>query len=128
MGHVISSDGIHTDREKVRAITDFPQPTCLTQVRRFLGMVQYLSRYIPNLTDDLHTVQNLTKKDVPSVWSDSQEIAFLSIKEKIVGSPCLAIYDPSKGSNPGKRRLGIWSGFSLATRWQTSWFCVTDSY
>ncbi|RUS77745.1 hypothetical protein EGW08_014504 [Elysia chlorotica] len=58
MGHVISSDGIKTDPEKVRAIRDFPPPTCLTltevRVRRFLGMVQCLSRYIPHLTDDLH--------------------------------------------------------------------------
>ncbi|RUS91936.1 hypothetical protein EGW08_000338 [Elysia chlorotica] len=96
MGHVISSDGIKTDPEKVRAIRDFPPPTCLTEVRRFLGMVQYLSRYIPHLTDDLHPIQNLTKKDVPFLWSESQENAFLAVKSKIVDSPCLAIYDPHK--------------------------------
>ncbi|GFO45284.1 reverse ribonuclease integrase [Plakobranchus ocellatus] len=62
MGHVISSDGIRTDPEKVRAISDFPQPIYLTEVRRFLVMVQYLSRYISNLTEDLHPIQNLTKK------------------------------------------------------------------
>ncbi|RUS68488.1 hypothetical protein EGW08_023750 [Elysia chlorotica] len=96
MGHVISSDGIKTDPEKVRAIRDFPPPTCLTEVRRFLGMVQYLSRYIPHLTDDLHPIQNLTKKDVPFLWSESQKNAFLAVKSKIVDSPCLAIYDPHK--------------------------------
>ncbi|KAK3729771.1 hypothetical protein RRG08_022084 [Elysia crispata] len=46
----------------VRAITDLPQSTCLTQFRHFLEMVQYLSRYMPNLTDDQHPIQSLTKK------------------------------------------------------------------
>ncbi|GFO39028.1 Gag-Pol protein [Plakobranchus ocellatus] len=96
MGHVISSGGIRTDPEKVRAISDFPQPTSLTEVRRFLGMVQYLSRYISNLTEDLHPIQNLTKKDVPFLWSENQENAFLAIKAKFADSPCLATYNPSK--------------------------------
>ncbi|RUS68938.1 hypothetical protein EGW08_023301 [Elysia chlorotica] len=96
MGHVISSDGIKTDPEKVRAIRDFPPPTCLTEVRRLLGMAQYLSRYIRHLTDDLHPIHNLTKKNVPFLWSESQEKAFLAIKSKIVDSPCLVIYDPHK--------------------------------
>ncbi|GFN81635.1 retrovirus-related pol polyprotein from transposon opus [Plakobranchus ocellatus] len=59
-------------------------------------MVQYLSSNISNLTEDLHPIQNLTKKDVPFLWSERQENAFLAIKAKIADSPCLAIYDPSK--------------------------------
>ncbi|GFO18992.1 retrovirus-related pol polyprotein from [Plakobranchus ocellatus] len=82
--------------ECLAAIRDFPQPTSLTEVRCFLGMVQYLSRYISNLTEDLHPVQILSKKDVPFLWSESQENAFLAIKAKIADSPCLALYDPRK--------------------------------
>lgn len=96
MGHIISDKGISTDPEKVKAIKNFPVPKSVTEVRRFLGMVQYLARYIPHLTDALHPIQNLTKKDTPFVWSSSQESAFLTIKKTIAESPQLSIYDESK--------------------------------
>ena len=59
-------------------------------------MVQYLSRYIPNLTNIVQPLQNLLKKDVPFVWSVSQEKALRDMKQAIVQSPTLAIYDHQK--------------------------------
>ena len=50
MGNIISDKGLQPDPEKVKAITGMPPPTDKEGVRRFLGLVQYLSRYIPNLS------------------------------------------------------------------------------
>lgn len=64
MGHQITKDGLQTDPEKVNAIKNYPPPTNIEELRRFLGMVNYLSRYLSHLTDDLQPLQNLLKKDV----------------------------------------------------------------
>ena len=96
MGHIIDANGLTTDPSKVKAITGFPQPSCVSDVRRFLGMVQYLARFIPNLTDILHPIQNLTKKDVAFMWSETQEQAFAAVKKAIAESPQLSFYAPDK--------------------------------
>ncbi|GFO25997.1 retrovirus-related pol polyprotein from transposon gypsy [Plakobranchus ocellatus] len=44
----------------------------------------------------MQPLQNMLKKDVPFIWSDSQEKAFQAIKQAIIDSPTLAIYDPAK--------------------------------
>ena len=92
MGHQITKDGLQTDSEKVNAIKDYPAPTNVEELRRFLGIVNYLSRYPPHFTDDLQPLQNLLKKDVQWTWALSQEKAFQTVKEKITNSPTLAFY------------------------------------
>ena len=92
MGHQITKDGLQTDPEKVKAIKDYPAPTKVEELRRFLGMVNYLARYLYHLTDDLQPLQNLLKKDVQWTWASSQEKAFQTVKEKITNSPTLAFY------------------------------------
>ncbi|GFR97877.1 retrovirus-related Pol polyprotein from transposon opus [Elysia marginata] len=54
MGHIFSQNGISTDPKKVEAIVRMPSPTNTKEVRRIMGMVQYLARYIPNLTNIMH--------------------------------------------------------------------------
>ena len=96
MGHVIFKEGISTDPQKVKAISDLPTPKNAKDICRILGMVQYLARYIPNLTSIAHPLQNLQKKDVPFTWAESQKTAFQKLKDAIAGSPTLAIYDHKK--------------------------------
>ena len=96
MGHIISKDGLATDPEKVRAITEFPRPETLEQLRRFIGMVNYLARYVPRLADIVQPLTNLLKIDVLWQWSSAQEEAFSKIKEAIAAAPTLQYYDPSK--------------------------------
>ena len=53
MGHVVTKDGLKSDPEKMRAISDFPVPQKVDDVRRFLGMVNYMSKFLPHATDVL---------------------------------------------------------------------------
>ena len=96
MGHVVTKDGLKSDPEKMRAISDFPVPQKVDDVRCFLGMVNYMSKFLPHATDVLQPLYNLLKKDVKWVWSESQNKAFESAKELIVNRPVLSFYDPSK--------------------------------
>ena len=96
MGHLITKDGLRSDPEKMKAISEYPIPQTLPELRRFLGMVNYMAKFLPHVTDTLHRLHNLLKKDVPWTWSQCQSDAFLSVKEMIVNSPVLAYYDPNK--------------------------------
>ena len=51
LGHVVSSNGIEVDPDKVKAITDHPAPTNMQEVRTFLGMVNQLSKFSDHLAD-----------------------------------------------------------------------------
>ena len=62
MGHRIIKEGIVVDPEKFRAITDMPAPETIGDLRRFLGMINYARKFIPNLTTVRKPLQDLTKK------------------------------------------------------------------
>ena len=96
MGHRVTQDGLQPDPEKVRSITCMPPPQNLEELRRFLGMANYLGKFIPNLTAVTEPLRNLTKDRVPYVWSETQNTAFNTVKHLITTAPVLAFYDPKK--------------------------------
>ena len=96
MGHRISKDGLQSDPDKVRAIVDMASPRSVEELRRYLGMVNYLGRFLPNLSDVLVPLHMLTKKDIPWTWSETQQCAFNKVKELITNAPVLTFYHPSK--------------------------------
>ena len=61
MGHQVTRNGLEIDPENVEAIQNMKQPTCVEDVRRFVGMANFVARYIPSLTGVLHPLHNLMK-------------------------------------------------------------------
>lgn len=96
MGHRITKEGTMVDPEKVTAIRDMAVPGDIHGLRQFLGMVNYVGKFIPNLSTVLKPLHNLMKKDVTWTWSESQHTAFESVKNLITQSPTLAYYSPEK--------------------------------
>ena len=96
MGHVISEKGISPDPSKVEAVVNMPIPSDVEGVRRFCGFVQYLSRFLPNLSEDLAPLRKLTCDGITWNWSQECDNAICKIKDKISKYPVLSFYDPDK--------------------------------
>jgi len=80
MGHRITKDGLRVDPAKVSAISEMQPPTNISELRRFMGMANYLARFLPHLTDTMQPLHNLLKNDVPYVWSKTQQTSFDAVK------------------------------------------------
>ena len=94
LGHIIDGDGIHAEPGKVTAITDMTVPSNISELRRFLGMVNQLSKFSPELAEKskpLRALKLSTKNEWS--WSESQTVAFNQIKQLIISAPVLALYD-----------------------------------
>ena len=93
-GHQITSDGLKADDTKVKDILDMPKPQNVHDVQRLNGMINYLSRYLPNLSDTMKPIRQLTNKDVDWHWNKEQDDAFDKIKKMITSAPVLTYYRP----------------------------------
>jgi transposase InsO family protein len=93
MGHSITSAGIKPDEDKVSAIRKMPPPTDVEGVRRLCGMIQYLAKFLPNLSADIEPIRALTKKDVEWKWGTEQVEALETVKQKVADAPVLAYFD-----------------------------------
>ena len=82
-GMKIDRDGLMADPNRVKSIKDWKTPTCVADVQRFLGLVNYLLRFIPNLATLHKPLQDMCKSNVLFHWSPNTEQAFQNIKNAI---------------------------------------------
>ena len=95
-GHIISKEGIKPMLTNVEAVTKAPFPTNVTELRAFLGMVNYYHGFLSNLSTVTEPLHNLLRKDVSWEWSKNCEEAFASLKKMLSEAPLLTHFDPSK--------------------------------
>ena len=75
MGVQVGADGLRPDDAKVEAILDMPNPTDVEGVRRLIGMLNFLSLFIPEKATVIAPLRNLLKKDVPWHWEAEHDAA-----------------------------------------------------
>lgn len=68
----------------------------ITELKRFMGMVNCLGRFIPNLSTVMHPLSDLLKGDVSWIWGHPQEEAFKKVKALLTETPALAFHDARK--------------------------------
>ena len=100
------SEGIRVDPFKTNAITKMSIPQSLTELQRFLGMVNYLGKFIPNLAEVTAPLWALLKKDCVSNLQKPQLDPIEKLKSLITSAPILKIFDPNLPT-----RLKIDAGF-----------------
>ena len=93
LGHVLTPEGMSPNPQKLEAITSYPVPKKLKQVRGFLGLVGFYRKYIMNFAQMARPLYDLTKKDVPFVWSSECQEAFDALKTALTSDSVLAFPD-----------------------------------
>ena len=96
IGHILSKDGLKPDPKKTDAILKMPCPENKDDLQRFLGMLTYLGKFIPNLSTVASPLRTLLEKNVEWHWHTEQANSFLSLKKLITTAPVLKYFNPSK--------------------------------
>ena len=96
LGHVIKEDGVAVQQHKVDSIVQWPTPTCMKDVRSFLGLSGYYRRFVEGYSGVAAPLSDLTHKDTPFVWGDREQAAFVRLKQLLQQAPVLATPDNSK--------------------------------
>ncbi|KAL8147535.1 hypothetical protein AgCh_005022 [Apium graveolens] len=90
LGHVISEKGIHTEEDKIQAISEWPIPTNLKQLRGFLGLTGYYRRFIQDYGKICKPLNDLLRKD-DFKWNDEAQKALDALKVKMSIPTVLAL-------------------------------------
>ena len=96
LGYVVTSQGIEVDESKIHAITSWPIPSMVTQVRSFLGLAGFYRRFVRDFSTIAAPLHELTKKGVPFIWGTNQQQAFDTLKSKLTQAPLLQLPDFNK--------------------------------
>ena len=89
LGFVVSQKGIEVDPEKVKAILEMPEPRTERQVRGFLGRLNYIARFISQLTAICEPLFKLLRKNQTDRWNEDCQEAFGRIKKCLMNPPVL---------------------------------------
>ena len=83
MGHKLTDQGVKADEEKITAIKNMKTPQNLAELKTFLGMVTYLGKFLPNLSQETECLRQLEKKEVAWHWIEQHDAAVKRIKELV---------------------------------------------
>ena len=95
LGHVVDRNGISADPSKVTAIAKMRSPENISELRRFLGMVNQLGKFTPNLATITQPLRELLSKKNSWCWTATQEQAFSATKNELLKPTVLALYNPN---------------------------------
>ena len=94
-GCLYDANVVHPDPGKVNAVHALPAPTNFTELQEFLGLVTYLSPFIPGLSTLTAPLQELLKKDTDFIWNCTYDAAFEQVKEAVISDTTLRYFNPS---------------------------------
>lgn len=91
LGYIVGNGELETDPEKISAVANYPRPSNVSELRRFLGFVGWYRRFVPRFASVAAPLTDLLKhKCTKFSWSEGQENAFITLKECLISAPILA--------------------------------------
>ena len=95
LGYRINAEDISPTTDKVKAIVEAHIPTNITELKAYLGLINFYRTFIPNASTVLEPLNSLLRKDVQWHWNQSQQHAFKHSKDLILKSGCLVHFNPN---------------------------------
>ncbi|XP_028166425.1 uncharacterized protein K02A2.6-like isoform X2 [Ostrinia furnacalis] len=93
LGFIIDKKGLRTNPEKIKPIIDMPPPRNTTELKSFLGMVNFYGKFVKNLASYLSPLYNLLKKGKHYYWGKEENNYFLTIKKLLCSTSVLVHYN-----------------------------------
>ena len=106
LGHIVSSKGIAANPEKIEAIRNLATPRNVADIRRFLGIVNHMSKFADHLAYKTKPLRELLKKNT-WVWGQLQDQEFREIREVLTTALILTLYDPNRETKVDASSCGI---------------------
>ena len=95
LGHVIDQRGITADPNKTAAIQQMETPKSVSELRRFLGMVNQLGKFSPNIFELSKPLRELLSAKKAWLWTPTHDKDFTNLKKDLTTPNILTMYDPS---------------------------------
>ena len=96
LGYKISKVGIAPTEAKLKAVQEAPRPTNVTEMKSFVGLLNYYGRFLPQLSSVLEPLYKLQRKKVRWHWGPEQESAFKKAKSLLQSAKVLVHYDTTQ--------------------------------
>lgn len=93
LGHILDKKGIRADLEKTSAIVEMRPPESVTEVQRFMGLVNQLGKFSPQIAEIGQPLRELLSSRRAWTWGPSQEQSFANIKKELAKPTVLAHYN-----------------------------------
>ena len=95
MGYRITPDGLQPTLTKVKAITEAPAPMNVSELKAFLGLVNYYGKFLNNLATTVAPLYKLLQKSTRWSWGPEESSVFEQIKKQLTSDSLLAHYNPN---------------------------------
>lgn len=127
LGYIITPEGISPDPRKIQAVQDWPKPTNVTEVLRFLGFAGFYRRFVKGYSSIAAPLSDLTKAGAgttPVTWNPTAESAFSALKQAMTTAPVLQPFDPGKPIKVTTDASDVGIGAELAQQHGSVWHPV----
>ena len=125
LGHVVDEKGLHADADKLAKIHEWNRPRNYNDVQRFLGLVQYLAHFLPDISAYTSPLAGMTQNGTPFCWKPLHEKCFQMIKHVCCKTPILRPIDPAKDEPIwvicDASVFGVGTMYGQGPSWQTCW-------
>ena len=95
-GETYTTDGHKPVQNKITAIIEMLPPSSKKEVQSFIGMINYLTKFLPWLNELSEQIRELIKERVPFNWGPEHQQSFAMLKKELIRAPVLAYYNPRK--------------------------------
>ena len=124
--HRLTPDGIKVDPKKIEVIIHMEPPQNVASLQSFNGMVNYLKKFSPVLSELSELLRRLYKSGVEWAWESEQQNAFEAIKQVITTLPVIAYFDKTKERTIQMQCFQERAWCSLTTGVQACHVCVKN--